>query len=146
MNQPVESGNHILGKRSIQKLVAQVDPSERLDPEVEDMLLEIADDFIESVTTFACKLAKHRKSNILEAKDVLLHLNRNWDLSIPGFGGEDYRAYKKTSINETHKQRLALIKKSIATQQGGQDPVSAKASGGGQLVNASAGSQAPTTS
>lgn len=83
------------------------------------------------------------------------------------------------SMNETHKQRLALVsvsyrnvvclsisscwqvflwlerllmqrlslqvKKSIATQQGGQDPISAKTSGGGQPVNTSTpGSQAPT--
>ncbi|KAI5080808.1 hypothetical protein GOP47_0003991 [Adiantum capillus-veneris] len=141
-----DSGNHILGKRSIQDLVAQVDPTRRLDPEVEEMLLDIADDFIESVTSFACKLAKHRKSNVLEAKDVLLHLSSNWDLSIPGFNVDEYHTYKKTAMNEIHKQRLALVKKSLATQQSGQDTVTAKASGAGQPVNATTpGTQAPTT-
>jgi len=38
------------------------------------VLMQIADDFIESVVTSSCKIAKHRKSNSLDVKDVQLHL------------------------------------------------------------------------
>ncbi|GBG78731.1 hypothetical protein CBR_g27956 [Chara braunii] len=102
----------ILGKRSIQELLAQIDPRERLDPDVEDVLLEIADDFIETTTTFACALARHRKSTMLEAKDILLHLERNWHIVIPGFAGEEYRPYRRAPVSEAHKHRLSLVRKS----------------------------------
>uniref|UniRef100_A0A9I9DX70 Transcription initiation factor TFIID subunit 12 domain-containing protein n=1 Tax=Cucumis melo TaxID=3656 RepID=A0A9I9DX70_CUCME len=88
-----EPCSRILSKRSIGKLVNQIDPSERLDPEVEDILVDLAEEFVESVqislcnvivsphtqmmiTTFGCSLAKHRKSTTLEAKDILLHLGK----------------------------------------------------------------------
>ena len=38
------------------------------------MLMQIADDFIDNVVTASCLVAKHRKSNTVEVKDVQLHL------------------------------------------------------------------------
>uniref|UniRef100_A0A1D1XES9 Transcription initiation factor TFIID subunit 12 n=1 Tax=Anthurium amnicola TaxID=1678845 RepID=A0A1D1XES9_9ARAE len=108
-----DSSNRILSKRSIHELVAQIDPSEKLDPEVEDILVEIAEDFVESITTFGCSLAKHRKSTTLEAKDILLHLERNWNMTLPGFGGDEIKCFKKPFTNDIHKERLSLIKKSM---------------------------------
>ncbi|KAI3844776.1 hypothetical protein MKX03_003420 [Papaver bracteatum] len=116
---PGETSNQILSKRSIHELITQIDPSEKVDPEVEDILVDIAEDFVESVTTFACSLAKHRKSNVLEAKDILLHLERNWNMSLPGFGGDEIKNYKKPYTDEIHRERLAAIKKSMVLSDAG---------------------------
>ncbi len=43
-------------------------------PPCTQLLMQMADDFIESVVTSACKLARHRKSSTLAASDLQLHL------------------------------------------------------------------------
>ncbi|GAA6103046.1 hypothetical protein Q7C36_006605 [Tachysurus vachellii] len=104
-------GSQVLSKKKLQDLVREIDPNEQLDEDVEEMLLQVADDFIESVVTAACQLARHRKSNTLEVKDVQLHLERQWNMWIPGFGSDEIRPYKKACTTEAHKQRMALIRK-----------------------------------
>ncbi|XP_033306108.1 transcription initiation factor TFIID subunit 12b isoform X1 [Bombus vosnesenskii] len=63
-----------LTKTRLQDLVKEVDPTEQLDDDVEEMLLQLADDFVETTVNAACLLAKHRHANTVEVKDVQLHL------------------------------------------------------------------------
>lgn len=97
-------GAQVLTKQRLQDLVKEVDPNEQLDDDVEELLLQVADDFIENVVTTSCLLAKHRKSSVLETKDVQLSLEKNWNMWIPGFGAEELQPYKKASSTEAHKQ------------------------------------------
>lgn len=68
------------------------------------VLMHIADDFIENVISSSCDLAKHRHSDTLEVKDVQMHLERAWNMWIPGFGSEDIRPYRRAPATEAHKQ------------------------------------------
>lgn len=64
----------ILTRPRLQDLVREVDPTEQLDEEAEELLLQLADDFVESTVGAACLLAKHRRASTVDVKDVQLHL------------------------------------------------------------------------
>jgi transcription initiation factor TFIID subunit 12 len=66
----------ILTRPRLQDLVREVDPTEQLDEEVEELLLQLTDDFVESTVSAACLLAKHRKASTVDVKDVQLHLGK----------------------------------------------------------------------
>ncbi|XP_045538189.1 transcription initiation factor TFIID subunit 12 [Papilio machaon] len=101
----------IVNKPRLQELVREVDPTVQLDDEVEDLMLQMADDFIDTSLGTACSFAKHRHSSNVELKDVQLLLERQWNMWIPGFGNDELRPYKRAAITEAHKQRMALIRK-----------------------------------
>ncbi|CAH0390540.1 unnamed protein product [Bemisia tabaci] len=105
--------NQILTKPRLQELVREVDPTEQLDEEVEELMLQLADDFVESAINSACLLAKHRHASTVDVKDVQLHLERNWNMWIPGFGTDELRPYKRAPVTDAHRQRMALIRKTI---------------------------------
>lgn len=96
-------------KQRLQDLVNEVDPDEQLDEDVEEVLLDIADEFIENVVSSACAIAKHRNSTSLDVEDVKLYLERKYKIWIPGFG--ESKPIPKRFSSEAHRQRMALINK-----------------------------------
>jgi len=103
----------ILTKPRLLELVREVDVTAQLDEDVEELLLQIADDFVEDAVKATCAFAKHRRVSKVDVRDVQLHLERKWNMWIPGFGTDELRPYKRAAITEAHKQRLALIRKTI---------------------------------
>lgn len=103
----------LLTKSRLNELVREVDPTEQLDDEVEELLLQMAEEFVENAVNASCLLAKHRKVPKVETKDVQLYLEQNWNMWLPGFGTDELKPYKRAAVTEAHKQRLALIRKAI---------------------------------
>lgn len=118
--------SQVLDKKRLNELVKEVDPNEQLDEDVEDLLLHIADDFIEQTVTASCSLAKHRRAPAVEVKDVQLVLEKKWNMWIPAVGAsagstamglsgeqEALKPFKKSATSEAHKARMALIRKTL---------------------------------
>jgi transcription initiation factor TFIID subunit 12 len=106
-------------------------PNETFDAEVIEILLEMADDFIDNCTMFSCDLARHRNSNVLELKDVQMHLEKNWNIRVPGYQGSTAEANsevlhtKRTAlVTDAHKRRLHAISQASITPDEENDEVS----------------------
>src|SRR4051812_47347316 len=58
-------------------------------------ILQMADDFVDSLVTSACRLAKLRDSQTLEIRDLQLVLERNYNIRIPGYASDEVRTVRK---------------------------------------------------
>jgi transcription initiation factor TFIID subunit 12 len=92
-------GDHVLSKRKLDELVRQitgsVSPEDGLAPEVEECVLSMTDNFVDTVIQKACALAKLRQGQTLEVKDVQMVLERNYGIRIPGYSLDELRTVRK---------------------------------------------------
>ncbi|CED84753.1 Transcription initiation factor TFIID, subunit TAF12 (also component of histone acetyltransferase SAGA) [Phaffia rhodozyma] len=101
-------------KRKLREVVESVEKGEKLEDEVEDLILEMVDELIDSATHFAARLAKHRKSNVLEVKDLQLHFEMHHNIRVPGLASDEIRqaqsqATRRTNVLSQHANRVAAV-------------------------------------
>ncbi|KAJ3227059.1 Transcription initiation factor TFIID subunit 12 [Clydaea vesicula] len=88
---------------------------DQADGAVKDVLLNMADNFIDQVMVFATQLCLHRmreSKNVLDVTDIQLALERNWNVRIPGFT-DHLKIPKKFPQNQNYNNRSAALKKTI---------------------------------
>lgn len=105
----------IVSKEKIKQLLKRIDPEQKLDADVEEILLDLTGEFIKKVAKSACQLARHRRSEVVEAVDGQLITERNYNIRIPGFGIEIMpEPIKKGKIrNEEHENKVAEVAKAV---------------------------------
>lgn len=123
----------VLPKTRLADLVRDTDPNLNLEDEVEELILTYVDEFVDRVIKGAWLIAKHRQVTTIEVKDVqqflsknlftyvvyyhsyvfLYLIDRNYNIWSPGFGTDELKPYKRNLTTESHKQRLALIRKAL---------------------------------
>ncbi|KAG8693535.1 Transcription initiation factor TFIID subunit 12 [Ceratobasidium sp. 428] len=129
---PAQPGPAPVPRRVLRELVYGFDSDVKVDADAEQFLLQAADDFIDSVTQFACRVAKHRGSDTLEVKDLQLHLERNYDLHIPGFATDDTRNAAATaaqaSVASAISKPIAPLPAARKSRHRATDPAALRAS------------------
>ncbi|ORY01339.1 transcription initiation factor TFIID subunit A-domain-containing protein [Clohesyomyces aquaticus] len=104
-------GDRVLSKRKLDELVRQVTggSEEALTPEVEEAMLQLADDFVDTVISSSCKLSKLRESPQLDIRDIQLVLERNYNIRIPGYASDEIRTVRKLVPAPGWTQKMNLV-------------------------------------
>ncbi|KAJ3323892.1 Transcription initiation factor TFIID subunit 12 [Blyttiomyces sp. JEL0837] len=125
----------LINSDRLKKLLAKIDTFEKLDGDVEEILADIAQDFVTSNASFSCKLARHRGAESLTLEDVQMPLDMTWGIKLPGFGEEMAPLNVKKSSSKTHKERVSVVRSAISEARnkpiGASNPINESKIGAG---------------
>lgn len=76
---------------------------------VNQTLLDVADEFVDSVIIGACRLAKLRGSTVLEIRDLQLVLERNYNIRVPGYASDELRTVRKIQPTQAWTQKMSAV-------------------------------------
>lgn len=86
------------------------------------IFLQVADDFVDDLITAACRLAKARGSPMLELRDILIVLERVYNIRIPGYSTDEIRTARRPqpATGWAHKMGAVQAAKLTGGGAGGQ--------------------------
>jgi transcription initiation factor TFIID subunit 12 len=73
------------------------------------MMLQLADDFVDTVISSACKIAKLREGAQLDIRDIQLILERNYNIRIPGYASDEIRTVRKLIPNSQWNEKMKAL-------------------------------------
>lgn len=124
----VGEGDRVLSKKKLDELVRQVtgggeglDGGEGLTADVEESILNVADDFVDQVLQAACKNAKERGSKTLEIRDIQLTLERGYNIRIPGYASDEIRTVRKIQPAPAWISKMSAVQAAKVTGGKGGD-------------------------
>mmetsp|Transcript_39433 Transcript_39433/g.101085 ORF Transcript_39433/g.101085 Transcript_39433/m.101085 type:complete len:196 (-) Transcript_39433:420-1007(-) len=115
----VEKIETVVPRKNIDALRAQIDPNEKLEPEVESILIDVAEDFVRAIAENASKIAAHRGSAELTAQDVSYYVDKFWHFRVPGHDAPRAPRPGETPATEDYAKRQAEVKKALAAASAG---------------------------
>lgn len=106
---------HLLSTQKLRELLATVSTEpETMDTLVESALLRMADEFAADVARAAVEIAAHRRSQVLQAKDLIWVLENDYGMDMPGWNekpdGQEGKRTKGGRNDDVHAQRMTKIK------------------------------------
>ncbi|CAE6411499.1 unnamed protein product [Rhizoctonia solani] len=117
-------------RRALKDLVYGFESDVRVDPDAEQFLLQAADDFIESVTQFACRASTFLLYSLVPKHE--LSTENNYDLHIPGFATDDTRHATATaaqaSVTNAISKPIAPLPAARKSRHRATDPAALRAS------------------
>ncbi len=131
----------LVGPR-IADLVKSIDPNYGIEPDAEEQVLQLADDFLDKVTKQAMRLAQHRGSKVLDVRDLQIVLAKNFGIVVPGLGLPVVRPIKGVSMTSKSSSGTKSSSSSKRSSSSGDGPARKKAntsqagSSGGTSVSA----------
>lgn len=96
---------------TITDLLHKIDPSATIDPLAENLILDIADDFIDTIVSLSAEAVRMRNSTTVTADDVNFCINNKLGGTSPGSSGYSGRSQRSGIPTETFQKIQALIEK-----------------------------------
>ncbi len=73
------------------------------------LVLNLADSFVDSVLQTACRNAKERGSKVLEIRDIQLVLERTYNIRIPGYSSDELRTVRKVQPSPSWISKMSAV-------------------------------------
>jgi len=132
----------LIGQK-IRDLLKSIDPAYSLDPEAEQHILRMSEEFVDKLISQSFTMANHRRSQQMNVSDVQLCLSKFWGINIPGLSttiGQPRTNPLDWALNFNHYH----TGQSIVTKNNGSSKRKLPSASGGQTKKSNTGAKPST--